>query len=100
MLDTGKVLAGQSLRPAQAIPARHPATGDFCQMSKAVKYAERAVTVTAQAAWSVFEKLNSIRPNPSFTPKWSDKPLLKSWQKEKPPLGWPRTPTSLCPKCG
>jgi hypothetical protein len=50
-------------------------------MSKAVKYAERAVTLTAQATWSVFEKLNSIRPNPSFTPKWSDKPLLKSWQK-------------------
>ncbi|MGB6901944.1 MAG: radical SAM protein, partial [Acidobacteriaceae bacterium] len=68
-------------------------------MSKAVKYAERAVTLTAQGAWSVFEKLNSIRPNPSFTPKWSDKPLLKSWQKEKPPLGWPRTTDSLCPKC-
>jgi len=68
-------------------------------MSKAVKYAERAVTLTAQGAWSCFEKLNSIRPNPSFTPKWSDKPLLKSWQKEKPPLGWPRTTDSLCPKC-
>src|ERR1700685_1631051 len=68
-------------------------------MSKAVKYAERAVTLAAQGAWSVFEKLNSIRPNPSFTPKWSDKPLLKSWQKEKPPLGWPRTTDSLCPKC-
>ncbi len=47
-------------------------------MSKAVKYAERAVTIAANGAWSVFEKLNSIRPNPSFTPKWSDKPLLKS----------------------
>ena len=68
-------------------------------MSKAVKYAERAVTIAANGAWSVFEKLNSIRPNPSFTPKWSDKPLLKSWQKEKPPLGWPRTTDSLCPKC-
>jgi uncharacterized radical SAM superfamily Fe-S cluster-containing enzyme len=68
-------------------------------MSKAVKYAERAVTIAANGAWSVFEKLNSIRPNPSFTPRWSDKPLLKSWQKEKPPLGWPRTTDSLCPKC-
>src|SRR6202789_1270390 len=68
-------------------------------MSKAVKYAERAVTFTAQATWSVFEKLNSIRPNPSFTPKWSDKPLLKSWEKQKPPLGWPRTTDSLCPIC-
>src|SRR5689334_10814673 len=68
-------------------------------MSKAVKYAERAVTIAAQGAWTIFEKLNSIKPNASFTPKWSDKPLLKSYQKEKPPLGWPRTTDSLCPKC-
>src|ERR1700756_5956710 len=68
-------------------------------MSRAVKYAERAVTIAAQGAWSVFERLNRISPNPSFTPKWSDKPLLKSYQKEKPPLGWPRTTDSLCPKC-
>src|SRR5579885_1143300 len=68
-------------------------------MSKAVKYAERAVTVAANGVWSVFERLNRISPNESFTPKWSDKPLLKSWQKEKPPLGWPRTTDSLCPKC-
>ena len=31
-------------------------------MSKAVKYAERAVTIAAQGAWTVFEKLNSIKP--------------------------------------
>src|SRR6202021_2161369 len=68
-------------------------------MSKAVKYAERAVTVAAQGAWTIFEKLTSIKPTASFTPKWSDKPLLKSYQKEKPPLGWPRTTDSLCPKC-
>ena len=68
-------------------------------MSKAVKYAERALTLRLRAHGPYFEKLNSIRPNPSFTPKWSDKPLLKSWQKEKPPLGWPRTTDSLCPKC-
>src|ERR1700743_181080 len=68
-------------------------------MSKAVKYAERAVTIAAQGAWTIFEKLNSIKPNASFTPKWSDKPLLKSYEKEKPPLGWPRTTDSLCPKC-
>ena len=30
-------------------------------------------------------------------PKWSDKPLLKSWEKIKPPLGWPRDTDSLCP---
>ena len=68
-------------------------------MSKAVKYAEKAVVYAAKGAWVAFERLNRISPNPSFTPKWSDKPLLKSYQKEKPPLGWPRTTDSLCPKC-
>src|ERR1700677_511492 len=72
-------------------------SGDL--MSRAVKYTERAVTILAQGAWSVFERVNRISPNASFTPKWSDKPLLKSYQKEKPPLGWPRSTDSLCPKC-
>src|ERR1700735_3370563 len=68
-------------------------------MHKPIKYAEKAVTVAAGAAWKVFNTLNSIKPNPSFTPKWSEKPLLRSWKKQKPPLGWPRTTDSLCPKC-
>ena len=61
--------------------------------------AEKAVTVAAGVAWNAFNALNSIKPNASFTPKWSEKPLLKSWEKQKPPLGWPRTTDSLCPKC-
>jgi len=68
-------------------------------MHKPIKYFEKAVTVAANGAWQVFDKLNSINQNPSFTPKWSDKPLLKSWQKTKPPLGWPRETDSLCPRC-
>jgi uncharacterized radical SAM superfamily Fe-S cluster-containing enzyme len=68
-------------------------------MPKPIKYAEKALTLAAGAAWSVFDRLNQIKPNPSFTPKWSDKPLLKSWEKYKPPLGWPRETDSLCPKC-
>jgi tetraether lipid synthase len=68
-------------------------------MPKAIKYVEKALTVAANGAWHVFDKLNSINPSPSFTPKWSDKPLLKSYEKQKPPLGWPRTTDSLCPRC-
>src|SRR5271165_6950722 len=68
-------------------------------MHKPIKYAEKAVTMAAGAAWTVFERLNRISPNPSFTPKWSDKPLLKSFEKVKPPLGWPRETDSLCPRC-
>jgi len=68
-------------------------------MHKPIKYFEKGVTVAANGAWQVFERLNRIKPNPSFTPKWSEKPLLKSYEKSKPPLGWPRTTDSLCPRC-
>ncbi len=68
-------------------------------MHKPIKYAEKAVTYAAGAAWFVFDKLNQINQNPGFVPKWSDKPLLKSWEKVKPPLGWPRETDSLCPRC-
>ncbi len=68
-------------------------------MHKPVKYAEKGLTYVARGGWAVFERLNRIKPNPSFTPNWSEKPLLKSYQKTKPPLGWPRTTDSLCPKC-
>jgi uncharacterized radical SAM superfamily Fe-S cluster-containing enzyme len=68
-------------------------------MHKPIKYVEKAMSVAANGAWLVFEKLNQISRNPSFTPKWSEKPLLKSWEKSKPTLGWPRETDSLCPKC-
>ena len=68
-------------------------------MHKPVKYVEKVLTYAAKGTWAVFEKVNSIKPRPSFTPKWSDKPMLKSWEKTKPPLGWPRSTDSLCPKC-
>jgi uncharacterized radical SAM superfamily Fe-S cluster-containing enzyme len=68
-------------------------------MHKPIKYVEKAVSYAAGAAWAVFEKANRYNQNPSFTPKWSDKPLLKSYEKPKPPLGWPRETDSLCPRC-
>ena len=68
-------------------------------MQKPNKYMEKGLALAANAGWFLYEKLNRINPQPSFTPKWSDKPLLKSYQKTKPPLGWPRTTDSLCPKC-
>jgi 7,8-dihydro-6-hydroxymethylpterin dimethyltransferase len=68
-------------------------------MHKPIKYVEKGLTFVAKGAWGVYDTLNSIKPNASFTPKWSEKPLLKSWQKVKPPLGWPRETDSLCPVC-
>src|SRR5436190_2880594 len=68
-------------------------------MHAPIKYAEKGLQITANGIWQVFSQLNKISQNPSFTPKWSDKPMLKSYQKTKPPLGWPRQTDSLCPTC-
>jgi 7,8-dihydro-6-hydroxymethylpterin dimethyltransferase len=68
-------------------------------MHAPIKYFEKGLSVAANGAWMVFNGLNKIAQNPAFIPKWSDKPLLKSYQKTKPPLGWPRETDSLCPVC-
>jgi len=64
-----------------------------------MKYVDQAVCSTATVVFDTVQFFNKYRPGPTFTPKWSDKPLLKSWQKTKPPLGWPRQTDSLCPEC-
>jgi hypothetical protein len=68
-------------------------------MHKPIKYVEKGMTYAAKGAWSVFATLNTLKPAEPFIPNWSDKPILKSWQKVKPPLGWPRVTDSLCPDC-
>ncbi|HEX3702523.1 MAG TPA: radical SAM protein [Vicinamibacterales bacterium] len=68
-------------------------------MHAPIKYFEKGLSFAANGAWVVFNGLNKINQRPSFTPKWSDKPLLKSYEKTKPPLGWPRETDSLCPTC-
>ena len=68
-------------------------------LHKALKCVDAAVSFGAGVAFDSIQFFNNYRPNPSFTPKWSDKPLLKSWEKTKPTLGWPRQTDSLCPKC-
>src|SRR5438128_3764334 len=68
-------------------------------MHSPAKYVEKGLSLAANGAWTVFNAANRIHPGASFIPKWSDKPLLKSWQKTKPPLGFPRETDSLCPGC-
>lgn len=72
---------------------RNPAT------AKILRAFDTALCVTAGKAFNTLQFFNQFRPAPSFTPKWSDKPMLKSWEKSKPKLGWPRETDSLCPKC-
>jgi uncharacterized radical SAM superfamily Fe-S cluster-containing enzyme len=64
-----------------------------------IKHFEKGLTYIAKGAFNAIKSVNQFKPNPSFTPKWSDKPLLKSWQKSKPTLGFPRQTDSLCPNC-
>jgi uncharacterized radical SAM superfamily Fe-S cluster-containing enzyme len=68
-------------------------------MHAPIKYVEKGLAIAAEGAWQVFSRVNRFSQNPSFTPNWSEKPLLKSYQKSKPPLGWPRQTDSLCPNC-
>src|SRR5881396_3297397 len=57
------------------------------------------VCKSAAVTFNTIQYFNKRNPNPSVTPQWSDKPLLKSWQKTKPQLGFPRQTDSLCPGC-
>jgi uncharacterized radical SAM superfamily Fe-S cluster-containing enzyme len=59
----------------------------------------RAVRATANAAWHGFQWFNRRVPARSFHPEWSPEPLPKSWERSKPPLGFPRRTDSLCPVC-
>ena len=65
---------------------------------RAMKFVDSAICFGAGKTLDVIQYVNR-EPVPAFTPKWSEKPLQKSWQKTKPTLGWPRQTDSLCPQC-
>src|SRR6185436_12526607 len=60
---------------------------------------EGALSHLANAAWHVVQTVNRPVPSGSFQPAWAPAPLLKSWERTSPALGWPRTTDSLCPTC-
>ena len=64
-----------------------------------VKHFEKGLTYIASGLFNAIRSVNKYRPNPSFTPKWADRPIQKSWEKSKPTLGFPRVTDSLCPNC-
>jgi len=53
----------------------------------------------ANTAWSTFQVANRMLPQKRVQPNWAPAPLLKSYERSKPPLGFPRETDSLCPKC-
>ena len=60
---------------------------------------EVAVTGAARLAWPALQAVNRLAPGRPFRPAWSPAPLLKSHERSKPQLGWPRRTDSLCPTC-
>jgi 7,8-dihydro-6-hydroxymethylpterin dimethyltransferase len=68
-------------------------------MHAPAKYVEKGLTWVANGLWYAAQPLFRIAQNESFQPQWADRPLLKSKDKFRPPLGVPRETTSLCPAC-
>src|SRR5688572_557472 len=53
-----------------------------------------------RAAWSAFQAVNTRVPaSEPVTRPWAPGPLLKSRQRSRPPLSYPRETDSLCPRC-
>jgi uncharacterized radical SAM superfamily Fe-S cluster-containing enzyme len=65
-----------------------------------VRALDAALSKTADSLWPVFQHFNSkVKPGRPFQPRWAPAPLLRSWERSFPRLGWPRETDSLCPKC-
>jgi hypothetical protein len=54
----------------------------------------------ADLGWKAFQAINKAIPEgQSIQPSWAAEPLLKSYERTAPPLGFPRETDSLCPSC-
>ena len=61
---------------------------------------DQLVTRAADVAWKVFQAVNTRIPEGvPFQPAWAPAPLLKSYERTMPTLGYPRETDSLCPEC-
>jgi len=60
----------------------------------------KAVSKMADLGWKAFQAVNKAIPEgASIQPSWAAEPLLKSYERTAPPLGFPRETDSLCPTC-
>ena len=60
----------------------------------------KAVSKLADLGWKAFQAVNTALPEgQAIQPKWAAEPLLKSYERTAPPLGFPRETDSLCPAC-
>ena len=60
----------------------------------------KIASAAADIGWKAFQAVNKALPeSDAITPKWAAEPLLKSYERTAPPLGFPRETDSLCPTC-
>jgi uncharacterized radical SAM superfamily Fe-S cluster-containing enzyme len=60
----------------------------------------KAVSKLADIGWKAFQAVNTALPEgKAIQPNWAAEPLLKSYERTAPPLGFPRETDSLCPAC-
>jgi 7,8-dihydro-6-hydroxymethylpterin dimethyltransferase len=60
---------------------------------------ELLLTGGARLTWPALQFINRRIASRTFHPAWAPAPLLKSSDRTKPALGWPRSTDSLCPVC-
>jgi len=60
----------------------------------------KIVSTLSDVAWKAFQSVNRRLPEgEAIRPNWAPGPLLKSYERSAPPLGFPRETDSLCPRC-
>ncbi len=60
----------------------------------------KTIRAAANTGWKLFQSVNKILPEGKTDhPNWAPGPIMKSYQREFPKLGFPRETDSLCPKC-
>jgi len=60
----------------------------------------KIVSTLSDVAWKAFQSVNQRLPEgEAIRPNWAPGPLLKSYERSAPPLGFPRETDSLCPRC-
>ncbi len=60
----------------------------------------KIVSTLSDVAWKAFQSINRRLPEgEAIRPNWAPGPLLKSYERTAPPLGFPRETDSLCPRC-
>jgi uncharacterized radical SAM superfamily Fe-S cluster-containing enzyme len=63
------------------------------------RWLARVMTAAARASWPLIARYNARFERPSAQPSWAPAPLIKRRDRTFPPLGWPRSTDSLCPRC-